>query len=135
MFRVRSCSLAKLQLWGTPGDSSTLNYEVTIGDKYNDAVTLKRYVGGAVNQTVSADSRRILSCVSFRSFWISWANGKILVGRYTVGEQVLLDWTDPAPRPVNALSLSSNDTKGITEWEYDKKGGRFKVVCILGLLS
>lgn len=52
---------------------------------------------------------KVASCLDkskFVPYWLSWANGNIRLGSGSiVGENIILEYTDPAPIPVNWLSL------------------------------
>ena len=50
-------------------------------------------------------------------FWASWKDGSIAVGRGAqVGQDVLVQWTDPSPHPVVQLHVTTgDDTPGL--WE------------------
>jgi len=59
----------------------------------------------------------ILSVDELRAFWISWLHGVISYGRgRQPGLQVIGQYVDPAPSPVNYMSVNSYDSRNRVYW-------------------
>jgi hypothetical protein len=49
-----------------------------------------------------------VSCTEYKSFWISWANNIIKVGKgNVVGMETFLTWNDQNPHPVNYVAFAT----------------------------
>lgn len=75
---------------------------------------------------------KILDASTFRSFWISWEDGSIVVGQgNVVGQNVIMKYTDATPSRVNYIALSGWDAPGtviIYRGRYRKRCRRRKLV-------
>ena len=61
----------------------------------------------------AVDTPGIVSAASYKKFWISWAGGVIRVGDgWTVGTGEFMQYADPTPSPVNAVSVTGWDQLG-----------------------
>jgi len=67
----------------------------------------------------SIGTPNILSASTFRSFWISWNNATIALGRGTiVGQNVVLEYVDSAYNQVNFIAVSSWNEPGVVFVNY-----------------
>ena len=70
-----------------------------------------------------ADTPGLLSGDQDRSFWISWRNGVIEVGRgYVVGRERFMMWADPEPRSVHSVTFATGWGHN-GHWEVDSFEG------------
>ena len=64
-------------------------------------------------ELVLVSTPNILDPVNFNSFWISWINGVIRVGRGTVvGNDKFMSYNDTSPSAVNYIALEGFSTPG-----------------------
>ena len=64
---------------------------------------------------VTSSTLNILDINYFNSFWISWINGVIQVGKGTVvGNDMFMSYNDTSPSAVNYVALSTYNTPGST---------------------
>jgi len=88
-------------------------YEVLIGGWTNTKSTLRRNKFEGAPKLAEANTPGILSETEFRPFWFSWANGRIYFGTgKVVGQNILLDYTDPNPIPIYHLAIAGWDVFG-----------------------
>nr|XP_006816218.1 PREDICTED: uncharacterized protein LOC102809517 [Saccoglossus kowalevskii] len=78
-------------------------YEIVLGASGNTRSVIRR--GSLSNEKKSVQTPGIVSMNEWRSFWISWSNGEIKVGRE--GEAPFIQWKDPDPLPVNFVGYST----------------------------
>ena len=72
---------------------------------------------------VQIDTPDILNCDGFRTFWISWDNGRIALGTAAVvGFNELLSWQDSEPDGVAYLSISG--WSNVAEWDIIQFSGK-----------
>ena len=80
-------------------------------------------------------SGNIFSCTDFRSFWVTWMDGRIALGRgelFGVGE--IVAWDDPEPVAVSYMSfLTGWGSTG--EWEFFNITGVNTVFLCLSLVK
>ena len=121
MFRVRAGADANLVLAPYIEDTESGVYEITIGADANNITLLRD--GTHINKDKPGKvlerriTRNILSADEARTFWISWANGYIQLGRgYDVGVDRILGWESTEPREIHAISIATESTEGI--WEF-----------------
>lgn len=69
------------------------------------------------------DTPDILTYDKLQSFWVSWSGGLIKVGEgHIAGEKEILQWQDPNPRSVHAITVSTGwGADG--HWEFDSYEG------------
>ncbi|CAH1794507.1 unnamed protein product [Owenia fusiformis] len=106
IFDVQACSDAHLALAATSDDFSKNTYEIVIGGWSGTKSVIRDARGGGV--MAEAETLDIVTCEEFRSFWVSWKNGLIEVGKgKTHGVGRFMFWTDPNAHVVKALSLAT----------------------------
>ncbi len=109
----RDCNFF-LQL-GNPSDQK---YQIVFGGWGNGKATIHKceHIGQCENQMDSYVEKNLLSCIEFRSFWLSWQSGVISIGKgVVVGDQQFMSWTPQAPIVVNYVSISPY-TSNVGTW-------------------
>ncbi len=79
-----------------------------------------RSIGGEAVASKS-NCTNFLHCDSLQSFWFSWNNGNIRVGRgLVIGIAEFMKYEDPDPYPVFAVSMTTvQGVDGMFEWLKD----------------
>ena len=109
IFLVRVCQDANVGLFTSFEDSLSSMYRIILGGWDNtDSAIRSTPVPEAVNLVREA-TPAILSCESFRPFWISWEGGLIQMGQgLRVGVDTLIQWHDQdAPLKITGASLAT----------------------------
>ena len=71
----------------------------------------------------SSATEGILNCTEYKSFWITWKEGKIHVGSGgVVGQKAFMSYVDPNPYDVIAIAAASTDIGGAT-WHFTQFTG------------
>ena len=105
---IQACSDGHIGLSEVPGLSSLNMYEVVIGGWSNTKSVIRRARQGDIE--VEASTPEILSCNSFKFFWVTWEDGIIEVGAGgIIGQTRLLYFKDPNPYTVNSITLTTAD--------------------------
>ncbi|XP_067665680.1 uncharacterized protein [Haliotis asinina] len=108
VFLVKTCFDANFALHtflNMSTDASAM-YELSIGGFSN----MKSVIRGCwlCSVTDSHVEPSIVSCNEYRSFWLSWKNGVISVGKGPVaGSQLFMQWAPTAPIVINHVSIST----------------------------
>ena len=116
---ITSCAEAHIHLHSYVTEPQV--YEVVIGADSNMKTVLYREANTEVK---SESTPEVLSCLETRTFWISWDNGQIDVGRNSVSGRRLLSWSDDDPKDVHAAGLSSGPGSDGAEWVYPVSLGK-----------
>jgi hypothetical protein len=88
-------------------------YEVLIGGWSDTKSTLRKNRFEGLPLLSSSTAADMLDANSNRPFWLSWIDGFIRFGRGSVvGENVVLEYKDAQPMPVNWLALAGYDVPG-----------------------
>ncbi|XP_013402294.1 uncharacterized protein LOC106167937 isoform X1 [Lingula anatina] len=124
VFRVKTDQEAKVALSGSSetGGSELRKdaYEIILGADNNKKTYIKQ------NDRIEAEvsSKGILSSDNFRTFWLSWEDAKVQIGRgYKKGNDKILEWEPPKEswQKITNLGVSSGVTGA--EWEFLKYKG------------
>lgn len=124
-FTLRSCGHASVYLAEIPGVyASSRAYEVVLGSgDAKDGVQIKNG-GMVVMETTIAG---VTSCTAFKNYVLSWNNGTIVVGTGIPTHLLsMLSWTDPDPRPINAVAFTTANGN-IGEWQFNTVHGEFLI--------
>ena len=78
------------------------------------------YLGGA-RMYKKYRTPYILSCNRYRSFWVSWKDGNIEVGKGNVYTETFMTWVPPNPHRIQAISLNSYQED--MDWIVDRPVG------------
>ena len=120
-FSVRACKDISVALFADFGDSSSILYRVHIGGWDAEASVIRRSTVPDAPNLVKVTHPPIISCESFRTFWVSWADGLIQMGYgRTVGLDTLMQWREVEELPtVKRASLVSGHKEYdiLAEWE------------------
>ena len=106
VFKVRACQDVHIKLSQRFGLVDVNTYEVRIGTDNNQKTVI--IPDPVSSHQESADTPSILSCSTYRYFWVSWRYGTVYVGSGAyvyVGE--LLRYEDPEPHDVNAAFMET----------------------------
>jgi hypothetical protein len=88
-------------------------YEVEIGGFENTQHQLRKNQNGAAPLLSSSTAPNLLTALVNRPFWLSWLDGYIRFGTGSVvGENVVMEYKDAQPIPVNWLTLAGWDVPG-----------------------
>ncbi|ELT97145.1 hypothetical protein CAPTEDRAFT_193482 [Capitella teleta] len=115
-FRVRSCRhviilLTAVELHGI-GDF----YRVEIA-RHGNQLVIRDLLGSDLAATIIDE---LLSCETYRSFWIGWLDGVIRIGRgHKYGWGELLRYDTPIPHVIDTLSIHSAETAATWQFEND----------------
>ena len=106
VFSLDTCGEVSLALSQIPGLMVYKTYLVVIGSgANNDAIEI--YSDGEVKYHQHFPC--ISECRHYRTFWVSWENGLINVGRgILMNVNLLASWQDTSPHLVGAVSLGGN---------------------------
>ena len=106
VFKVMACSDVHVGLASYPGIFYAQMYEVIIGGWDNKKSAIRKEVQGTIMVEVEKDN--VLDCNQYRSLWVSWYDGTIMMGEGVhVGESILLSWKDLYPHPVTAVAFTN----------------------------
>ncbi len=120
-FHLRACSNAKIALTAIPGNiKDNFTYEIIIG--YNADKNTKILLRGTDEQEV-ANTPFILSCDTFRQFWVSWLSGEIRFGIGELFESEVIKLVPSIKFSVTGISLRT-DNKLSGEWIFSKDLGK-----------
>lgn len=113
IFDVKACNDAHVIL--SEQHSDVINsYEIVIGGWGNTKSVIRTCKQCQPRTSFIGNP---LSCDSFKSFWISWENGAIRVGRgHIIGHGEFMKWTDPSSHLVNYVGISTWRGSS-TEWK------------------
>ena len=123
-FSVTACKEAIVVLSQTPGDTLKSAYELTIGSSDNTKSVLKKVVDEEFEIVAEVNSFDILDCSIATSFWITWSDGIIKVGRGDRFMYQFLIWEDPEenyPR-IHAISLTNENNNAL--WRFQRDQGK-----------
>ncbi|XP_078742084.1 C3 and PZP-like alpha-2-macroglobulin domain-containing protein 8 [Lampetra fluviatilis] len=103
---VKAHNDARLALAPTHADSPDM-LELVLGGQHNTRSWIA--VGRSGPALASAATPDLLSWDEFRTFWVSWADGLVQVGRGQLPspETVMVRWQAPRPLRVNYVGLST----------------------------
>ena len=108
VFSVKACNDAHLAMAESEAKPNELAYTIQIGNYKNTKSVIRTSKKPGSENKALALTPNILNCDEFRTFWVSWRNGRIQVGRGSVPKQrQFMEWEDPRPLPVNFFSVSS----------------------------
>ena len=129
-FRIRACREVAIELLGSPGVHSTVNYYFVFGASDNTKGELYKNVAGSFQQVQSSDWDSFLMCDTVKLFWIAAETREDGSLGLEAGEgrllhnNTILKYTDPEPMSVLAVSLSSSrTTQGTADWEFAEDSG------------
>ncbi|XP_056004596.1 C3 and PZP-like alpha-2-macroglobulin domain-containing protein 8 [Ostrea edulis] len=113
IFDVKACNDAHVILSEQHSDVNN-SYEIVIGGWGNTKSVIRTCKQCQPRTSFIGNP---LSCDSFKSFWISWENGAIRVGRgHIIGHGEFMKWTDPSSHLVNYVGISTWPGSS-TEWK------------------
>ena len=76
--------------------------------------------------SVYASTPNVLDCDNFRTFWVGWLNGTISVGQgWRYGQGLLTSQLETKQHPVEAVSISSQDSSKEVTWMFQSDKGNF----------
>ena len=120
-FSVQACESAVVFLTDHPHYGSPItDYEITIGDRNNSAISLRKY--NATEQVIEASEpvSEPLNCTEPRSFWVSWYDYTFEVG--TSADNILLTWKETG-QPI-AIHVVGVFTLGVdAQWKFSRDMG------------
>ena len=119
-FRVAACNDAHIALVQNPDDILNNAIEIVLGGWSNAKSAIRSKPGGP--NLVWVNTSYLLECKKMKSFWISWRDGLIQVGKGLPYEEVFMSWKDNSRRPVHSLALATGfGSEG--DWQYFKERG------------
>ena len=128
VFKVRAMSDAKVSLLRVPSNFKAPSYEIVVGAESNTRTVIHSKAAGGDQIVSQVNTPDILSFTELRSFWVSWNNGTVRIGKgETVGLNEILSYVDPQPafrRHVHSIAVASG--QGIAEWELGRPFGSRK---------
>lgn len=119
-FSVRACDSVQISICSLP--SRIPVYEITLGANNNTRSGILRYEGDVIAIAAEENTPAIVDCAESRSFYVSWANGNVVVAIGSSTGRRFLEWTDPNPQQLFLLALASLSSS-VIEWDYDYKTG------------
>lgn len=131
-FRLRSCIEARLLLARYPGNNATAS-ELSIGAENNQKTKFLPDRQHPAEQEVVTETPNILSCDTFRDFWISIDGKYFQFGKGTaISANVILEYTFSSIQTVNALAFSSYPIGTVPpgqkyggEWSFAQSEGNY----------
>ena len=125
VFTVKVCQDAIVTLQEYPGINHYNSYEVIIGLN-NDMTEVLNTPGGA--RLAYANTKDILSCNSYRQFWISWEDKLLEIGSGpSPGVSRFLQWDMSSTfYSIRAAAFSTGGTHKGT-WEFKNTNGTINV--------
>lgn len=106
-FSVMACNDAHIALSKNNGVDSSDTYEIVIGG-WGDHQSVIRDCKQCAHMDTDIQQDHPISCTEYKSFWISWANNIIKVGKgNVVGMETFLTWNDQNPHPVNYVAFAT----------------------------
>ena len=112
IFDVEACSNAELYLSSSKEmDSSQPLYRINLGALNNTKFLMSKRKDDSLKQGTMILKRYDnrggrLSCSEFKSFWTTWNNEIIELGKgASVGKNILFTWVDPHPLIVRKIGL------------------------------
>lgn len=107
-FKLRSCIEARLLISKHPGDDMTEAAELFIGTDSNSRTKFLPNRQAPGTNEVSEETPNILSCDTFRDFWMSWDGKYFEFGKGTIiKENKVLEKGYSNTLTVNAIAFSS----------------------------
>lgn len=117
VFQVMNCNDAHVALSQTKGDDAHNTYEIVLGGWGNTQSVIRDCK--QCHNFATAHTNHFDSCQTYRTFWISWANGVIKVGRESlVGHNMFMSWRDPTPHPVNYIAFATG-WGAVGKWKFE----------------
>lgn len=142
-FKIQACEAAKISLSRFLAIANIHTYEIILGAEGNSYTRITNVDSGEKVAEVSGsvlskmiphtDDVTLMVCSGCSSsdwFWLSWADGKIEVGKGdNVGSGLILSTSYDIN--VNAIGFASDDTqKANSVWEFDEPEGEFLLYCV-----
>ncbi|CAH1796732.1 unnamed protein product, partial [Owenia fusiformis] len=106
-FDVQACHDGHVQLSKTAGNLDVDTYEILLQgwDSTTKTSAIRDERQGSLKVS---HNEQIVFCDATTSFWISWADGYIEVGKgHVYGTDTFLQWDDPSPHSVNAVQFTT----------------------------
>lgn len=106
-FEVKACEHAFIYLSESPVmDSTAALYEIIIGASGGTRVILRKH--NYVNVGVESLGSETTHCKLFVSFWISWGNNNIKIGKgLIINQDIVIDWTEPDPFNIAGVGITT----------------------------
>ena len=103
---IKACNDAHLALSATPYNRDADTYEIVLGGTKNTKSAIRSKPLG--KNEVEKETKGLMECDNYLSFWVSWSSGRIEVGKGSMyGEKPIMSWIDPNPHSVNAVSVAT----------------------------
>lgn len=117
-FDVMACNDAHIALSRDKIDTAN-TYEIVIGG-WSDSQSVIRDCKQCAHMDTAAHQNHPVDCSQYRSFWVSWTNNIIKVGKgHDVGKNRFLIWNDTSPHDVNYVAVATGfGATGI--WKFER---------------
>ncbi len=120
-FSVRADHSAHILLTCIPGLAEQgASYEIGIG--INDDTNTAIFDGASGANLASKTTNNLLGADKFKSFWITWVDGFIKVGKgKLVHKNIIVHYKDKNPTPIHSVAFSGNGA--VSDWRiYNMQG-------------
>ena len=122
-FTVLACHYAAILLSDTK--MGEFKYEVIIGYDRNRMIVVKNSDGKTLH---SVDKPDLLSCSTYKTFWLTFASGSIVLGEGSDFTSVVMDWVTPDAITVKAICLTTGE-EATGEWQFSMSQGKNRQQC------
>ena len=124
MLSTQACNDAFVGLADIPWQHR-VTYELCLGCHGNTQSYIREFVNGTMMTRVTAQTVDLLNCDVSVSFWLTWINGTISIGQgVVVGSEQFATWTDPQPKVVGAVSMTTG-YGSVGQWIFPRDSGRY----------
>lgn len=119
---VKSCGDAFVLLSASPNLVSDNFYELGFDVLSGFKFLFRRKSGTSYNYKYSKTihGQKLLNCVEYRPFWISWNSGNIRVGKgNAVNFGTFYQWEDPNPISIEGVGIMSVHNGSTADWKFN----------------
>ncbi|VDI00443.1 Hypothetical predicted protein [Mytilus galloprovincialis] len=119
---VKSCGDAFVLLSASPNLVSDNFYELGFDVLSGFKFLFRRKSGTSYNYKYSKTihGQKLLNCVEYRPFWISWNFGNIRVGKgNAVNFGTFYQWEDPNPVSIEGVGIMSVHNGSTADWKFN----------------
>lgn len=121
IFDIKSCSDAFVLLSASPNLSKISNsfYEFGFGVSSDLKFSFRRKSGGS-NTYIKQSGHKLLNCIEYRSFWISWNSGDIRLGKgNAVNFRRFYQYNDTNPIKIEEVGIKSVHNGSTADWKFN----------------
>ncbi|ELT98457.1 hypothetical protein CAPTEDRAFT_225278 [Capitella teleta] len=113
-FQVKACSDAYL-LYKQTKAADEFSYHIGLG--YGRKTVIWKQPPDPVTKEFMTPDEGLLKCEEFVSYWVRWEGAKFGIG--LDGAQPFVEWKDPKPFTIGAVSLATPHPKQKVTWKLD----------------